>query len=95
VLSERENNFLMHYNVSKNDSLEVKYSITDGIDPQFSILEYSLDLLDNPAFTINRRPDYTMPKPFVTTDAVIVKSQININEIRDAVKDTITHPANE
>ena len=95
VLSERENNFLMHYTVSKNDSLEVKYSITDGIDPQFSILEYSLDLLDNPAFTINRRPDHTMPKPFVTTDAVIVKSQININEILVAVKDTLISPANE
>jgi hypothetical protein len=95
VLSGRENNFLMHYNVSKNDSLEVKYSISDGVDPQFSILEYSLDLMDNPAFTINRRPDYTMPKPFVTTDAVIVKSQININEIRAAVKDTLTHPANQ
>jgi Peptidase family M28 len=95
VLSGRENNFLMHYNVSKNDSLEVKYLISDGVDPQFSILEYSLDLIDNPAFTINRRPDYTMPKPFVTTDAVIVKSEININEIRAAVKDTITHPANE
>jgi len=95
VLSGRENNFLMHYNVSKNDSLEIKYSIPDGADPQFSILEYSLDLMDNPAFTINQRLNYMMPKPFVTTDAVIVKSQININESRTAVKDTITHPANE
>lgn len=95
VLNGRENNFLMHYNVSENDSLEVKYSISEGIDPQFSILEYSLDLLDNPAFTINRRPDYTMPKPFITTDAVIVKSQININEIRASVNNTITPSANE
>ena len=95
VLSGRENNFLMQYNVSKNDSLEVKYSISEGLDPKFSILEYSLDLMDNPAFTINRRPNYSMPKPFVTTDAVIVKSQININEIRAAIKDTITPPANE
>lgn len=97
VLSGRENNFLLHYNVSQQDSLEVKYTLSQGLDPKFSLLEYSLDLLDNPAFTINKRPKNTMPKPFVTTDAVIVKSSIDINKLLAVKKinDTISPPVNE
>lgn len=94
VLSDRKSNLLVHYNVSETDSLEVKYSVADGTNPKFSLLEYSLDLLQNKAFTINRRPKHTMPRPFVTTDAVIVKSSFDINSLR-ARRDTLTDPANE
>ncbi|MEM7084756.1 MAG: M28 family peptidase [Bacteroidota bacterium] len=97
VLSGRENNFLLHYNVSQQDSLEVKYTLAQGVDPKFSLLEYSLDLLENPAFTVTKRPKNTMPKPFVTTDAVIVKSNIDINELLSAkaINDTLSSSANE
>ena len=80
----------MHYNVSESDSLEVKYSLPLGVEPNFSLLEYSLDLLDNPAFTVNKRPKHLMPKPFVTTDAVIIKKGINLNELRSRATDTLT-----
>jgi hypothetical protein len=71
--------------------------LAQGIDPKFSLLEYSLDLLDNPAFTINKRPKNTMPKPFVTTDAVIVRSSIKMNELlaAKAINDTISPTVNE
>jgi hypothetical protein len=87
---ERRNQFMMHYNVSKNDSLEVKYSLQKDIDPKFSVLEYSLDLLDNQAFTIQKRPKTTMPKPFVTTDAVIVKRNIDLKSLmKEIIVDSI------
>ncbi|MEL6810057.1 MAG: M20/M25/M40 family metallo-hydrolase [Bacteroidota bacterium] len=95
VLGKRESNFLLHYNVSQQDSLEVKYSIPEGTDPKFSVLEYSLDLLENPAFTVNKRPKDRMPKPFVTTDAVVIKRDIDINALRATVSDTITPLADE
>jgi hypothetical protein len=41
------------------------------------VLEYSYDLLNHPQFTINKRADYMMPKPFIVTDAVIVKKELN------------------
>ncbi len=94
ILSDRESNFLMHYNVSEKDSLEVTFSIDKDVDPKFNTLEYSLDLTTNPAFTINRRPKYTMPKPFVTTDAVIVKSSFDINGLKQT-QNTLTSPVNE
>jgi len=97
IHSGRDSNFLLHYNVSAQDSLEVSYSLPNGVDPNFSVLEYSLDLLQNPAFTINKRPKNTMPKPFVTTDAVIVKSTININELlaSKTILDTLSPAINE
>ena len=97
VLSGRQSNFLMHYYVSESDSLEVKYTLKDGVDPKFNMLEYSLDLLSNESFTVTKRPKNTMPRPFVTTDAVIVKRNIDINALRavQAVNDTIIPAVNE
>ncbi|GAB5398508.1 MAG: M20/M25/M40 family metallo-hydrolase [Aureisphaera sp.] len=94
VLGNRESNFMMHYNVSESDSLEVAYSLPDGVNPNFSVLEYSLDLTKNPLFTINKRPANTMPLAFVTTDAVIVKKQLDLESLR-TVKDTLSIPDNE
>ncbi|MBX2828110.1 MAG: M20/M25/M40 family metallo-hydrolase [Flavobacteriaceae bacterium] len=94
LLGDRESNFLMHYNVSESDSLEVSYSLPAGTDPNFSVLEYSLDLMDNPLFTINKRPVHAMPTPFVTTDAVIVKKDLDLESLR-TVNDTLSAPLNE
>ncbi|NNM22975.1 MAG: M20/M25/M40 family metallo-hydrolase [Flavobacteriaceae bacterium] len=91
----RSSNFLLHYNVSENDSLEVNYRVTEGVDPKFSVLEYSLDLLENPLFTVNKRPSTAMPKPFVTTDAVIVQRKLDIDAQRQMVGDTLIQVANE
>ena len=44
----------------------------------FTVLEYSYDLLNHPQFTINKRADYMMPKPFIVTDAIIVKKELNM-----------------
>jgi hypothetical protein len=36
----------------------------------------SFDLLENPQFSIPKRPDSFIPMPFVLTDAIIVKKKI-------------------
>ncbi len=55
----------------------------------FSAIEYSYDLLTHPEFTINKRPNYMMPKPFVVTDAIAIKLTIDVNSLNRKVEDSI------
>jgi hypothetical protein len=68
---------LVRYYVSDKDSLVVSYEVSKNQKVSFTVLEYSYDLLNHPQFTINKRADYMMPKPFIVTDAVIVKKELN------------------
>lgn len=81
VFSNRKEEKLLRYYVADNDSLEVSYSIEKDILVSFTVLEYSFDLMENSQFTINKRPKHTMPKPFVVTDAIVIKSIIDINAL--------------
>ncbi len=82
-------NELVRYFVTDGDSLEVSYRISPNTPVNFTVVEYSFDLLNNPLFTIAKRPDYTMPKPFVITDAVIVKKTIEPQLLAVKKNDTI------
>lgn len=95
VYSDRINNGLLVYNVSDNDSLEVSYAVPDGLPVKFKVLEYSYDLMTNPKFTINRRPAYTTPKPFINTDAVVLTKTIDMEALSKTMNDSLTVPANE
>ncbi|PQB05595.1 M20/M25/M40 family metallo-hydrolase [Aureitalea marina] len=72
VWPNRRSNFILQYYVPHGDSLEVAYTSADQSIP-FTILEYSFDLMSNDRLNMNPRPENTMPKPFVTTDAVVVR----------------------
>ena len=89
VFSNRNDKKLLRYYVADNDSLEVSYSIEKDIPVSFTVLEYSFDLLENNQFTINKRPKHTMPKPFVVTDAIVIKNTIDINDLIKSKNDTI------
>jgi len=80
---------IVRYYVSDNDSLEVSYRIAKDQPVTFTVLEYSYDLLDHPQFTINKRPEIMMPKPFVITDAVVVKKSIDVSELQLFAKDSL------
>jgi len=80
---------LVRYYVTEKESLEVSFSISKDQPVSFTVLEYSYDLLDNQLFSINNRPENMMPKPFVVTDAVVVKKTININSLKLKKKDTV------
>lgn len=80
---------LINYFVSPNDSLKVKFSVERNTPVSFKVMEYSFDLMKNPEFEIAKRPDYTMPKPFVITDAVIVKRTFSVDSLKFKVKGTI------
>ena len=88
-----KNEALINYYVSENDSLKVKFSVEKGIPVSFKVMEYSFDLMTDPQFNISKRPNYTMPKPFVVTDAIAVKRTFSIDTLSAKVADTInTNP---
>src|SRR5690554_755913 len=76
-----ENLALVHYFISNQDSLQVKLVGDKRIPLSFRILEYGFDLLDHPEFEISERPDNTMPKPFVLTDAIVIKHTLSIDSL--------------
>ena len=72
---------LVRYYVSDKDSLVVSYKVSKNQKVSFTVLEYSYDLLNNPQFKINKRADYMMPKPFIVTDAIIIKKELQIENL--------------
>jgi len=84
-----KNAALVNYYVSEGDSLKVKLSVEKSSSVSFKVMEYSFDLMDKPELNIKKRPDYTMPKPFVVTDAVMVKRTFSIDSLRVKLSDSI------
>ncbi|MDN3723169.1 M28 family peptidase [Aequorivita sp. SDUM287046] len=84
-----KNNALINYYVSKNDSLKVYFTVQKDAPVTFKVMEYSFDLLSNNHFEVKRRPAYTMPKPFVITDAVAVKRTFSLDSLNIRKQDTL------
>lgn len=81
LFKKRYSNSLISYYLGKGDSLEFTFAVPVGNVPEFTLREYSFDLLENPKFEVAARPAYAMPAPFVTNDAVIVERKISIDEL--------------
>jgi len=77
ALEKRNSTNLLSYYVSDSDSLEVFYRVQKNVDASIILQEISFDLLENELFTIPNRNKNQMPKPFITTDAVIVQLKIS------------------
>ncbi len=86
-----KNAALINYYVSENDSLKVTFSVEKDDPVSFKVMEYSFDLMENPQFQITKRPEFTMPKPFVITDAVAVKRTFSIDSLKMKISDTTTN----
>jgi hypothetical protein len=81
AIENRRTNILLSYYVSDGDSLEIKYSFQKDQKIPFLIQEMSFDLLEHDSFTIPDRSSSEMPKPFITTDAVILQKTIDIDAL--------------
>ncbi|MGO3182424.1 MAG: M20/M25/M40 family metallo-hydrolase [Aequorivita sp.] len=86
-----KNTALINYFVSQNDSLKVNLSVEKNTPLNFKVMEYSFDLMTNAKFEIAKRPDYTMPKPFVVTDAVMVKRTFSVDSLKIKTSDTLVN----
>jgi len=77
ALENRSSTNLLSYYVTDSDSLEVFYRVHKDVDASIILQEISFDLLENELFTLPNRNKNRMPKPFITTDAVIVQLKIS------------------
>ena len=95
VYGARESKHLLTYFIKETDSLEIAYSVSGSRQPTFIIQEYSYDLLTHSQFSINKRPKNTMPKPFVVTDAIIQKHEIDMQELLNQSTDSLRTTLND
>jgi len=79
---------LVRHFVSDKDSLKVAYRISKEVPVIFTVMEYSYDLMEHPQFKINKRAEDMMPKPFIITDAIIIKKRIDIDSLLFIENDT-------
>lgn len=91
-ISNKLDKRFMRYYLGEGDSLKVSFECPEDANYTFTVLEYSFDLLSHPQFTINKRAANMMPKPFVNTDAVLVRRSFSINDLVLQVKDTLNQP---
>lgn len=76
-LYAREGKKILSYYVVNNLPLTLEFSIPKEQQPNLEIVESSFDLLSNKQINMPSRAAWMMPKPFVLTDAIIVKMKIN------------------
>lgn len=76
------NTALINYFVSNNDSLKVNFTVEKDVSVSFKVMEYGFDLMHNSEFDMEERRDYMMPKPFVITDAVVVKRTFSVDSLK-------------
>ncbi|MBT8305241.1 MAG: M28 family peptidase, partial [Bacteroidia bacterium] len=79
AFNNRWRNRLFSFYVSDNDPLILEFSVPKDQKTVMTLYEASFDLLTNPLFTVPKRQDNMMPKPFVLNDAVLVKKTITID----------------
>ncbi len=83
------NTALINYFVSNNDSLNMSFTVKKDFPISFKVMEYSFDLMSNANFAIEERMDYMMPKPFVITDAIVVKRTFSVDSLKIKHSDTL------
>ncbi|AWA31385.1 peptidase M28 [Flavobacterium magnum] len=84
-LYRRNGKRILSYYVVDNAPLELQFAINRNDIFDMSLLESSFDLLDNPLFSIAKRPASTMPAPFVLNDAVAVSMKIKASPKRPLI----------
>ena len=78
-----ENRFFRCYPVGKTsveNKIYFKFEVNPNQKFNLEVLESSFDLMTNSNFSIKKRPNNMMPKPFVNNDAIIVKQTFKIDK---------------
>ena len=75
-ITSKKTNKILSYYVVDNIPLEIEFSISNSVKLDMNLVESSFDLMTNPSIGIAKRTIWMMPKPFVLTDAVIVKQKV-------------------
>jgi hypothetical protein len=69
-LENRGNRLITHY-ITNNDFTEIEMQFPKDSVLELSFYEASNDLLTHPDFSVPKRPDTSIPMPFVLNDAIL------------------------
>lgn len=75
--NKKGNPQIAHYLMVKQEALEIDFVISNQKTPHLELLNISNDLLENVALKVPKRERNMITKPFVITDAIIVKQNID------------------
>lgn len=95
AIENRRGNELVSYYVSDSDSLELQFSHFKEEQSPITIQEISFDLLENEGFSLPERATNEMPKPFITTDAIILQKKIVVDDLKSFMETTENFAENE
>jgi hypothetical protein len=82
LYNKRRTKGLLNYYIGQGDSLEFSYVVPDGVQPKFTLKEFSYNLLNNPNFKVSEPSNTSMPKPLIPNDAVIVERTIDLSILK-------------
>lgn len=78
IFKNRWSDRLLTYYAANRDTLELNFTVEQGILPEIMLYEASHDLLDNEDLQVDFRTAAMIPRPFVLNDAVVVKKTIKL-----------------
>ncbi|WP_276978269.1 M28 family peptidase [Flavobacterium filum] len=86
----KKSNVLNYYPIN-NKPLTLSFQIHKDDELELDIMVSSFDLLENPQFSIPKRPDAFIPMPFVLNDAIVVKKKLQKNKAKTVeIKESLT-----
>lgn len=74
-LVKKRGNTLVSYYLTDSTHLHLNFKINKAQALEFEVQSSSFDLLENPNFSLPKRPSNMMPMPFVLTDAIVTKKR--------------------
>lgn len=75
-IASKTSNKILSYYVVGNEPLELEFSIKANEELNLDLIESAFDLMQNPQIRMAKRLRWMMPKPFVLTDAVIIRQRV-------------------
>jgi len=72
-LSSQNKTICSYYLADGVDQMHLQLVVPKGQKTDLDLYDITFDLLENPAFKIEPRKNFMMPKPFVINDAVVLK----------------------
>jgi Peptidase family M28 len=72
----RKNKSIINYYPVDDRKFIISFQLKKGVPLDIDVMTASFDLLENPKYKIPKRTDDLMPKPFVLTDAIVVKKKL-------------------
>ncbi|MDY8137004.1 M28 family peptidase [Aquimarina sp. 2201CG5-10] len=88
AFTKRWNNRLLTYYVKDNEPLELRMKFHKDSIPELVLYESSYDLLENDLFSMPKRTENMIPKPFVVNDAVMTKKTLRLEYVEKIIDST-------